>query len=186
MTDGIHFKRFVARAGKVIHRARVFSIRPVHVRAPNGRRFEHHIVFHPGAAVVVPVLPGERFVLVRQYRAAAQRALLEFPAGTLESKESPLECAKREIIEETGYRARRWKRLGSFYPAPGVSTEFMHLFLATGLSPAQGVPDLDEFLEREIISFPRLQKLIFQGTIVDGKTLLGFFYYCRFRPRGVR
>lgn len=178
------FKKLKSR---LIYRARIFELKSVRLRAPDGHEFQHDVVFHPGAAVIVPVLEPERFVLVKQYRAAIGKFILEFPAGTLESGEAPLACAKREIVEETGFEAKRWHTLASFYPAPGVSTEFMHVFLASRLTPKRMSLDQDEFIERCIIPFARLQKMILDGTIIDAKTIVGFFYYCqKYRNRSAK
>lgn len=162
-----------------IYQAQIFELKALKMRAPDGRKFQHEIVFHPGAAVIVPLLKPDQFVLVRQYRTAVQKVIWEFPAGTLKHREAPLACAKREITEETGFKAKRWQKLISFYPAPGISTELMHIFLASKLSPAKMSLDQDEFIERKIVSFSRLQKMVLSGTIVDGKTMIGFFYYCQ-------
>jgi ADP-ribose pyrophosphatase len=163
---------------KLIYRARLFHLNQVTMKAPDGHTFRHEVIHHPGAAVVVPVLKGEQFVLVKQYRTAVKRAIWEFPAGTLEAGESPMACAKREIIEETGFEARKWRKLTSFYPAPGISTEYMHIYLGTDLVPARMSLDRDEFIERHIVSFKRLQKMILSGMIMDAKTIIGFFCYC--------
>ena len=171
---------------KLIYRAQIFDLRSVSMKAPDGHRFRHEVIHHPGAAVIVPVLEGEKFVLVKQYRTAVKKAIWEFPAGTLEAGEVPLACAKREIAEETGFKAKRWQKLVSFYPAPGISTEFMHIFLASQLVPAEMSLDRDEFIERHIVSFKRLQKMILSGTIIDAKTMIGFFYYCQKRRAGKR
>ncbi|MBI4367914.1 MAG: NUDIX hydrolase [Candidatus Omnitrophica bacterium] len=170
---------FKTLGSSLIHRARLFDLRAVRMRAPDGRRFRHQIIHHPGAAVIIPMLPGNRFVLIRQFRTAVGRKIWEFPAGTLEKKETPIACAKREIIEEIGYRAKTWKKLVSFYPAPGISTEFMHVFIAADLVPAEMCLDQDEFIEKRIVSFSRLQKMTFDGTMVDAKTMLSFLYFCR-------
>ena len=170
---------FKKLASVSIYRARIFELKEVTMRAPDGHCFRHDVVFHPGAAVIVPVLKGNRFVLIKQYRTAVGHVIWEFPAGTLEAGEAPLACAKREIVEETGFHARKWQKLVSFYPAPGISTEFMHIFLASDLIPKQIELDKDEFIETEIVPFRRLQKMILDGTIVDAKTMLGFFYYCQ-------
>ena len=138
----------------------------------------HDVIFHPGASVIVPMLSKNEFVLIRQYRTACAKVIWEFPAGTLEKNESPIHCAKREIIEETGYAAKKWKKLGTFYPAPGISTELMHLFLAAHLVPKRMSLDQDEFIQRKVVSLKTLQKMIADGTIVDAKTIVGFFYYC--------
>ena len=164
---------------KSVFRGRIFELKKVRIQAPNGRTFQHDVIFHPGAAVIVPWLEGNRFVMVKQYRAAVGRPIWEFPAGTLEHGENPLACAKREIIEETGFQARKWRKLVSFFPAPGISTEFMHIFLASELSPKKMTLDKDEFLQKHILSFPRLQSMISNGTIVDAKTIIGFFYFVK-------
>lgn len=171
--------RFKTLSVKSIYRGRIFELNAVRMKAPDGHVFQHEVIFHPGAAVIVPVLDQERFVLVRQFRAATGKVIWEFPAGTLEKGESPLTCAKREIIEETGFEARGWLKLASFYPAPGISTELMHIFLATKLAPAEMALDRDEFLERRIVPFERLHKMILNGTVEDSKTIVGFFFYCQ-------
>lgn len=169
---------FKTLSSKLIYRARIFDLKAVSMKAPDGHQFRHEVIVHPGAAVIIPILKGEQFVLVKQYRTAVAKSIWEFPAGTLEQNEAPLSCAKREIVEETGFEAKRWRKLVSFFPAPGISTEFMHIFLASDLRPARMSPDRDEFIERHIVSFKRLQKMILSGIIVDAKTIVGFFYYC--------
>ena len=164
-----------------IFRGRIFELKKVRMKAPTGREFEHDVIFHPGAAVIVPLLSWDKFVLVKQYRAAVGKMIFEFPAGTLEKGEKPLACAKREIIEETGFEAKRWHKLVSFYPAPGISTEFMHIFVASALVPKPMALDTDEFLERRVVSFSRLQSMILNGSIIDAKTIIGFLYFCQMK-----
>ena len=171
--------QFKKLAVKPIYRGRIFELNAVKMKAPDGHEFQHEVIFHPGAAVIVPILDRKRFVLVKQFRVATGKVIWEFPAGTLEKGESPLACAKREIIEETGFEAHKWRKLASFYPAPGVSTEFMHIFLASELTPAKMALERDEFIERCIVPFARLEKMILDGTIVDSKTIIGFFFYCQ-------
>ena len=171
-----HFKRVGMRS---IYRARIFELKAVKIRVRDGHEFTHEVIVHPGAAVVVPILPHRRFVLIRQFRTATGKVMWEFPAGTLEHGESPLACAKREIIEEIGYEAKHWKKLTAFYPAPGISTEFMHIFLASGLSPSKMSLDRDEYIEKRIVGFSKLKKMILNGTIVDSKTIIGFYFYCQ-------
>ncbi len=156
----------------------MYELSNVEMALPSGKRFHHQVVNHPGAAVIIPVLDEEQFVMVRQYRTSISKTLLEFPAGTLEPGEKPLHCAKREILEETGFQAKKWTPFGSFYPAPGMSTEQMFLFLAQGLTFKKKIHlDEDEFLEPEIVSFNELKNLVLDGKIVDAKTCIGFFYY---------
>jgi ADP-ribose pyrophosphatase len=160
-----------------VYQGRVFKLEQVQLLGPNGKKFQHDVICHGGAAVIVPVLKNKFFLMVEQFRTAINGPLLEFPAGTLEKGEPPLSCAKREIVEEAGYEAKRWKKLVSFYPAPGISTELMHIFLATDLHPKQGVPDSDEFLKLKIVPIKELERSIRLGKIKDGKTIVGFYYY---------
>jgi ADP-ribose pyrophosphatase len=176
--------QFKTLNSKLIYQARLFRLKAISMKAPDGHRFRHEIIEHPGAAVIIPITKDNEFVLVKQYRTAVKKAIWEFPAGTLEPGENPLCCAKREIIEETGFEAKRWQKLGSFYPAPGISTELMHIFLASELVPAEMSHDRDEFIERHMISSRDLQKMILNGMIVDAKTIIGFFYYTQKKMKG--
>ncbi len=162
---------------ELIYKARLFELKKVKTRRANGHEFIHDVIFHPGAAVIVPMSSSKEFLLIRQYRTAVNDVMWEFPAGTLEKGESPLGCAKREIIEETGFSAKRWNNLGTFYPAPGISTELMHLFLARDLVTQKMSLDQDEFIEKDVVSIKKLQKMIYDGTIIDAKTIVGLFNY---------
>jgi ADP-ribose pyrophosphatase len=166
---------------KDIFKGKIFDFSSITMRAPNGRKFVHQVVTHPGAAVIVPVLSRDKFVMVRQYRSAIDQVMWEFPAGTLNKGEPPLACAKREIVEETGFRAQRWKKLGTFFPAVGISTERMHVFLATKLAGERMALDQDEYLEPRIVTFRRLQAMILNGIILDGKSILAYHYLCQYR-----
>lgn len=139
-----------------------------------GREFTHHFVDSPEVAVILPLLPDGRLLLVRQYRAALNRELLELPAGKLEGHESAEDGALRELAEETGHRAERVRYLFSFYPVPGYSTELIHAFLATGLVP--GATSFDE--AEELVSVPlteaEMERAIREGRVRDGKTLLAY------------
>jgi len=145
---------------------------------PHGR----DVVLHPGAVTVVAILPDRRLLLVRQYRHAAGEALLELPAGTLDrqpdgSMEERLGAAKRELNEETGYRAARWRELATFFTAPGFASELMTLYLATELStdPEHRGPDPDERLVLETLPFAEALALAGRGAIRDAKTLVGLY-----------
>ena len=183
-------KPFSIQRRKIIYSGRIVQLEILELSGPDGRPIKRELIRHRGAAVVIPVLKGERFVLVSQHRIAINSWLLEFPAGTLEPNEPPRACAYRETIEETGYRPRKLVKLADFYPAPGVSTERMHLFLATDLVPAEGKLDDDEFLEVRIFARRALERKIQSGEIKDGKTLIGFYYYLEHlksaRPCAVR
>lgn len=144
------------------------------------RRMVRETVQHPGAVVVVPVLPGNRIVFVRQYRRAVARRLLELPAGTLEPGEPRAACARRELEEETGWRARQLKRIGQFYAAPGFVSEQMTIFLARGLTQVGADPESDEDLTPVIFSLGEAMAKIRAGTICDAKTIIGILFARRF------
>lgn len=157
----------------------------------DGRQHSRDLVLHPGAVAVVALLADRRMLLVRQYRHPATEILLEVPAGTLDilddgSVEEPLPAVKRELFEETGYRAATWRHLADFYTAPGFASEFMHLYLATDLtldSSYQG-PEPDERLELVTMSFDEAIALAEDGTIKDAKTLIGLYQVERLARAG--
>jgi ADP-ribose pyrophosphatase len=155
-------------------RFRVVRIRQV---TPDGAEHIRDVVRHPGAVAIVPRLDDGRICLLRQFRAAVDQTLLELPAGTLEPGEDPAETARRELAEETGYRAGRLEHLASFYTSPGVLDEHMHLYLATGLTA--GPMDLDpgEQIEPLLCTAEQAHEMIRRGEIRDGKTLVGLMYY---------
>ena len=112
--------------------------------------------------------------MIAQYRFAVGETLLEFPAGTLEPGEAPLECARRELIEETGYRADHWRALGIIYPSPGYCDEQQHLFMATGLVPEHAAGDEDEILEVKGLTVQEVERAIADGTLVDAKSIAAY------------
>jgi ADP-ribose pyrophosphatase len=139
---------------------------------PSGRRIVKEIVEHPGAAVIVPVTADRSVLMVRQFRQAVGRELLELPAGTIEAGETPEACARRELAEEVGQAARRWEFLLSFFPSPGVLTEEMHAFLAQDLRPAAAERE-EEDLRVEAISLREARRRIASGDIRDAKSIIG-------------
>ena len=157
---------------KVIYRGRVIKLVQDTLMV-EGRRLTREVVLHPGAVAIVAFVDRRHLIFVRQYRHAIGRSLLELPAGTLDHKESPLSCAKRELEEETGYQAKQWKRLGQFYAAPGAVSERMLLFVATGLRPGPSRPEADEFLVPVILSVDQALAKIRSGAICDAKTIIG-------------
>lgn len=122
---------------------------------------------------IVPVDSEGNVLLVRQYRKAAERNLLEIPAGGIEEGEEPLRSARRELEEETGFSAQNWERLTGFYTSPGFCTEYMHVFLATNLSAAAGKPDDDENIEVVRLPLSKAPELISSGEICDAKSIAG-------------
>jgi ADP-ribose pyrophosphatase len=163
-------------SSRTIYRGRVIKLHVDRVRLDNGRETTREIVEHPGAAAIVPILDDGRLLLIKQYRAATRRKLMEIPAGTLEPDESPLSCAKRELTEETGYVARRVRKLFSCYLAPGYSTEKIHFFLATHLVPGQGKQEYDEAIDVQAVDLWQALKAIERGKIQDAKTISALYY----------
>jgi ADP-ribose pyrophosphatase len=153
------------------YRGTAFNVRRDRIRLPNGHLTEVDIVDHPSAVTMLPIDEGGRVWFVRQYRHAAGTHILELPAGTLHSGESTEACAGRELREEIGMAAGELLKLGEFFLAPGYSTEYMHVYLATGLRPDPLQGDEDEFLAVETIPLAEIDALVRSGAILDGKTL---------------
>lgn len=166
---------------KTIKTKKIFSGRILHfkvlkVKLPDGKTTRREIVYHPGAVAIVPILPRNKIILVKQYRKAVEKSLLEIPAGTLEKGENPLRCAQRELIEETGYKAKKTSKLLEFYPAPGYSSEKIHIFKATGLQKTKTDMEPDEFIKIVTLTKSQIRKLYKRGMIKDSKTLIGLAY----------
>ena len=157
-----------------MYRGRAFSVRQDRVRLPNGAESKLDIVEHVGAVTIMPVDSDGNVWFVRQYRHAIGIEILELPAGTLEPGEPPDVCAERETREEIGMGARKIQKIGAFYMAPGYSTEFMHVYLATDLYDAPLTGDSDEFLAIERIPINQILSMIQTGKFIDGKTLAVF------------
>ncbi len=153
------------------YRGRAFAVAKVKVRLPDGRETYYDYVKHSGAVTLVPVDDQNRILFVTQYRMGVKGDLLELPAGTLEKDEDPALCAAREVREETGMAARTITKLGEFYLAPGYSSEYMHVYLMTGLYPSPLEQDDDEFLQVTAIPVEKVWEMIHSNQIRDGKTL---------------
>lgn len=162
-------------ASKTLYRGRVVKLTLDTYRAADGQSFRRETIRHPASVVIVPILEGNRVLLIRQFRHALNRYIYEIPAGTSESGEPLLTCAKRELAEETGYRAKRWQRLFEFYPAPGVSTERMVLYRATGLVPLHKkvAMDQDEYITPTIVPAQRAIRMVQENRVVDAKSIIG-------------
>jgi ADP-ribose pyrophosphatase len=143
---------------------------------PNGMEITKDLVLHPGAALIVPFLSKDKLVILRQYRSTFKQYLFEFPAGTLELNEKPSACARREIMEEAGYRAGKLTRMGLIYPVPGYSDEVIYIFKAQQLSPQKKQGDADEVIEPVIVSRSQLKVLFDAGKIIDAKTIAGMAF----------
>lgn len=155
---------------------RKFDFEVNRLRLPNGAEGDWECIRHPGGALAVPVTPEGDLVLVKQYRFAVQRRVLEFPAGTVEVNEDPAETIRREIEEETGYRASQWRKLGEFILAPGYSDEMIYAYLAQGLEKLDRPPaqDEDEDIEVVLMSPEALEAAILAGEPVDSKSMSSF------------
>lgn len=153
---------------------------------PSGFEIHRSIVRHPGSAVMMPVDGENRVLLVRQFRLPAQQELWELPAGRLDPGESPLETAKRELREETGYQARNWVKLASYWPSPGYVDEKMDLFLARELTEGKAEPMDDERIEMRWFPEDELAAMVRGGDIHDGKTLIGFYAWQDYRRNDIK
>lgn len=161
---------------KTVYNGRVIRVKLDRVIEPGGVEATREVVEHHGSVVVIPRLPNGRIVLVRQFRYPAGKRLWELVAGSMEPGESVIRAARRELQEETGYRAGTLKRLFSFYPSPGFLTEKMHLVEARDLKLADAKPEDDEQIEVGEFSEIRLSKLLREKKIIDGKTLVGLLW----------
>jgi ADP-ribose pyrophosphatase len=152
----------------------------------NGRELTRDVIRHNGSVVVLAVDDAKSkrdpmIVMERQYRHAAREFLLEVPAGKMEEGEDALAAAKRELLEETGFKAKRWRKMIRYFASPGFLGEFMQVFLAEGLTLGDAQPEYDEQIEIEMMPLSILLKMIDQGKIYDGKTLISVMLYARLR-----
>lgn len=163
---------------KIIYRGRVATLSLDTFRMPGGKFLLRETIQHPPSVVILPVFEDGRILLIRQFRHAVGRTIYEIPAGTTEPKEPMLACAKRELAEETGYSARRWRRVCRFYPAPGISTERMTLYVATGLRPLKKrrPMDEDEQITVRIASQRKALQMVRNNAIIDAKSILGILW----------
>lgn len=147
------------------------------ITGKSGKQLERHIVIHPGAVAVLPVLNDGRIVLIRQYRAAVDKVLIEIPAGTLEPNEAPISTARRELIEETGYAAQTIEPVMSFYTSPGFVREEMFLFKATELIAGPTDMEDGEKIEPLPVTMDEAMNLVARGEVRDAKTLIALLWY---------
>lgn len=154
-----------------IYQGRIIKVRRDEVELPNGHKSVREVVEHSGGVCVLPLTDKEEVIFVRQFRYPYKEVILEIPAGKRDhGEESPLECGKRELAEETGAKAAKYINLGELYPSPGYCGEVIYMFLATGLTFGDTNPDEDEFLNVEKIPFDKALDMVLSGEIKDSKT----------------
>ena len=167
----------------------LFRVVTDRLREPTGKDVTRDIIRHNGSVVILALEKSKSkkdpLVLVeRQFRHAAQQYLYELPAGTIDAGEDHLAAAKRELLEETGYQAKKWTKLLRYFASPGFLGEWMQIFLAEGLTPGPAAPEDDESLELQFVPLSELLRLIGDGKILDGKTIVSIGYYALFLRRG--
>jgi ADP-ribose pyrophosphatase len=176
-------------SSKLAFQGRVFNVFTDTLQEPNGHRHIKDVIRHNGSVVMLAVDESKNpadpdVILERQYRHAAGQFLLELPAGSREPGEAPLAAAKRELMEETGFRARRWTRLLRYFASPGFLGEWMQIYLARDLREGNARPELDEQIEILRVPLSQAMKMIAEGKIHDGKTLIGLSLYDATRRDG--
>lgn len=165
-------------SSQTVFQGRVFSVVSDVVQEPQGVEARREIVRHPGSIVILAIDSGRspRLLLERQYRYAAEARLWELPAGSIDPGEAHLAAAKRELMEETGFTAKRWQRALSFYPSPGFLDEVMHVFMAEDLVKGKAQPEADERIQVRFFPLRQVIGMALTGKIVDGKTLASVFW----------
>jgi ADP-ribose pyrophosphatase len=164
-----------------VYRGRFLDVRRDEVRLPDGSTAHREYIVHPGAVMIVPILDDGRLIVERQYRYPVARVMLEFPAGKLEVGEPALECAMRELAEETGYRATEWARAGILHNAIAYSTEGIEVWFARGLSLGERALDVGEFVDVDTTTLEALEDAAHEGSLTDVKTLVGMLWLRHWR-----
>jgi ADP-ribose pyrophosphatase len=175
-------RRSVAKIlrSEIIYKGPVFGVRRDEVLEPGGVRTVREVITHPGSVVVLPVLPDGRVLLIRQYRHATRQYLWELVAGRIDSGENVRQAAARELIEETGYRAARFRVFLDVFPTPGFLEERMYILLAEKLTPGEAQPEEDEKITARAFAPAALERMIRQNELRDAKSIAGLLYYFRF------
>jgi ADP-ribose pyrophosphatase len=166
-------------SSKEVYSCRLFRVTEDEATDRTGWKMNRSVVRHAGSAVMMAVDEKNRILLVRQYRLPAGQLMWELPAGKVDEGETVAQAAKRELIEETGLRAKKWKKLTTFYPSPGYVEEKMTIFLATELTQGEPRPMEDERIETRWFTKKELKEWIGKNKIVDGKTMVGYLHWAR-------
>ncbi len=175
-------KEIFLRKNKYIRGVAV-NFRVDQIRLPNGKKATREYLDHPGAVGVIPLIGKDKVVLVRQYRHPVREITWELPAGKLAKGERPLPCVRRELQEETGYTAKKYKKLIAFWPTAAFANEVIHLYIATQLKPGKNNPDQDEFIDCAIWPLKKAYHAIKTGKIKDSKTIIGLLALSSFPRR---
>ena len=177
-------ERATILSSEVVFECPLFRVQHDRLIEPGGRRNEREVIRHNGSVVILALDDSKSkndpwIVMERQYRHAANQYLWELPAGKIDEGEEPLPAAKRELAEETGYRAKKWRPLVEYYASPGFLGETMKVFVAEGLKPGDAQPEEDEQIELRLVKMSEVLKMIEKGAILDGKTLSSVLLYSR-------
>lgn len=170
--------------GKLAFQGIRYDVRTVKIPGRNDITIERDVIVHPGAVIILPLLDDDRIVMIRNERFAVGKVLWELPAGTLDTNQSPLETAKRELIEETGYQTESIQPLSSFYTSPGICNEAMYAFVAKNLTFVGQALEESEKITVELITWKQALDMIQQGIIIDGKTIATLLFYLVFNKSG--
>lgn len=166
----------ISKRSQTLYKGKLLHLTGEEFRFSSGKRMLRETIRHPGSCAIIPVLPGQKVILIRQYRSSVKKTLWEIPAGTLEKGENPRTCAARELIEETGYKSQHLMKLGTFYTSPGFCTEKMHLFLATALTHVSQHLEEDETIKPRLFRLETAKKMVQRGSIQDAKTIIGLSF----------
>ena len=166
---------------QIVHRGRKIQVAVDTTVTADGQTITRDVVLHPGAVAILPMVDADHICLLRNHRPIVEATLWEIPAGTLEPDEPPEQAAVRELAEETGYTAARWRKLGEFYPSPGVLSECTRLFLAEQLTPGRMRLEKDEDLQPETVTWADAVRWALDGTIRDAKSLVAILLWDRLR-----
>ena len=158
-----------------LHQGRVYNLVTENATLDNRVTTDVEFIQHPGAAAIIPMIDPARVIMLKQYRHALRKYIWEIPAGTLDPRESVINCAKRELIEETGFSADQWHILGEITPVPGYSDERIHIFLATDLQSAERHLDEDEIIQVHEVACQEALEMLKRGDIQDAKSIAGLF-----------
>jgi len=169
---------------EVLYQGKVFRLQRDTVIEPGNVQADRDIIVHPGSVVVMPIFKEGRVLLIRQYRHTVGEFLWELVAGRKEPNETPVAAARRELLEETGYTAKRLRKLMRIVPTPGFVKEWMWIFAAEGLTEGAAQPEDDERITPRIFTLKQAERMIERGTLRDAKSICAILYYLRFLRKG--